>query len=436
MAKQKDPKDVMRTSYCHSRPAEKNRKKLPVNPTIHISWKEKADDPEPPPEPVPDEEPDPPAHPITPAAAIPRPPFRPRKPVKMIGPYVGFLSQSSDYDRLGEELYEAGYNAASVFLTTAIGPWISPWKPMGSNFNFGVINPVWLNEYKKMSRAMAHWRITVHNKFVDQFHDFEDNPKPDPMRVGLKTGNEFDPKLLYESLDYDWDYVWISWEEEGAGKYKNYKLLTPFGHGMNLLVDTVIDVNKEMKDEFPDFFASWAWANECLAEYDPNTGKAKNIRGDRDEIHQWIDQKWKAAGFEVAKKYRSYFDYFMRTKGAPRTPHYPSMAEEQMWIYRRYYAFIEIHGIMGLEDVAKYDAAKFTDKHGTVYDFNKARTLFSTDGDLRMEADYVGLGKATNIPAVDLKLDNKRGQTPLGNDFMAYWDRYFPKYRTYVNPPA
>jgi len=346
-----------------------------------------------------------------------------------------FLSPTSDYDKLGKDLYEAGYNAVSVFLSTIWNHGLVPWKksPTGK-FNFGQIDPAYADNYRRMLKAMAFWRITVHNKFVDQFHDIKDFPGDDPMRQGL--GKLYSDVVLYESLDKsdndNWKNVWIGWKEIGAGKYEDYKMLSDFGRGMELFIDFIIGVNKEIYAEFPDYQGSWAWANECLGEYDPATGTQKNIRGDRDEIHQWIFKKWQASGIP-SSKIRNYFDYFVRIKGEPRTPHYPAFVEEQMWIQQRYGALIEIHGILTNADIAKFKNATWTDKHGVKHKFIINRALFSTDGDMRMVADYEHLGedsKGKTVCHVDRKLDYAPNDLPTAGEkvnFMKFWERYFVK---------
>ena len=162
------------------------------------------------------------------------------------------------------------------------------------------------------------------------------------------------------------------------------------------------------------------------------------MKGDRDEIQQWIFAKWKANGWVIGGKFNYYFDYFCRDKGgAPRDPYYPAMVEEQYYIGRKYRAQIEIHGVLGNDDINRY-ASSSAIIRGKKISFNRKRALYSTDGDLRMTADYDHIGEDSEGNAVDhtdRKLDTVAGKPFFPDNYQMFWDTYFPKYKGYVKPP-
>lgn len=370
----------------------------------------------------------------------PRPGRNLKAPVKMLGSYVGLGVDRHhvDLEKIGGELYDAGYNAISLFLTTCFHntkPTTYPWPLVGAKYDFSKINPDWRNWLYKVIETLAYYRIRPHIAFVDQFHEAGDNPLPDPFRQGLFGNREFDADPLYSSVTFaPTKFWWLKWQDAAGNKYVNYQTLGEFGKGMELYINEVIAICKEVKELkndagallYSDFAISWKWANETMAEYNPATKHVDNKRGDRDEIIYWIWNKFKAAGFTTGPRYRPYFDYFCRDKGGkPRDPYYPAMAEQQYWIWRKYQAHLEIHGVLTTSDIEKYKQARFR-----TYTLQGSKALFSTDGDLRMQGEYKELGASQEN--VDLKLDTTAGKPLFTDNYQQFWDAYFPKYKTYI----
>jgi len=364
-----------------------------------------------------------------------RPPFRPRNPIKCIGPYTGAaVDERVDWDEIGKDCYDHGYNQISVFLTTAFHNHLGtfyPWPLVGSKYDYSRLNPIWRAHIAKMFDRLAFWRITPHICFVDQFHDYEYSKK-DPFRQGLGSGNDWDRWLenaLYNSWDGD-KYRWIKWDEPSNGNYTNFKTTSPFGAGMNRYVGAVVAEAKKVLNKkapngnplYPDFQVSWKWGNETFAyiNEDGSTDNSKG-RGDRDEIYVWIKEKFKTAGFIEGKNIFSYFDFAALIRGRWDF-HYPTMdIAFRKGIRGRHKARIEIHHMLTLDDI------KDMESKGKV-DWRYA--MHSTDGDLKMIADYSELGHSKYH--TDLKLDVKKGEPYFPLNWMQFWRTYFPRYYNYV----
>lgn len=379
------------------------------------------------------------------ARRVPRPLPNKKSPVKMLGSYVGIAVDvhNVDLEKIGQELYDAGYSAISFFLTTCFhntSPQTWPWPIESGKFNYGKINKTWRDWLRKVVETMAYYRIRCHMAFVDQFHETGDNKSADPFRQGLFGNREFDAAPLYDSVTFGpVKFWWLKWSDLPGNKYGNYQTIGEFGKGMELYINEVVAICKEVKELkndagkplYSDFSISWKWANETYTVYDPATNHVDNVRGDRDEIVYWIWNKFKAAGFATGPRYRPYFDYFCRDKGGdrPKDPYYPAMAEQQYWIWRKYQAHLEIHGILTTSDIEKYKKASFR-RGTTVYTLQGSKSLFSTDGDLGMRGEYKELGAGTD--PVDLKLDTTAGKPFFPDNYQMFWDAYFPRYKTYI----
>lgn len=348
--------------------------------------------------------------------------------IKMFGAYVGVgVDPKVDFDNLGQKLSQAGYTAISIFLTTAfnnVDLW--PWTRSGTKFDFSTINPAWKSHIQRCCDTLAKFNVNPHFCFVDQFHDSGDSPGADPFRQAL--GSAWDEEPLYSSWDGS-KYTWLAWDpnkDPKPGHIEDFKVLPGFGQGMQRYIKAVIACCKKTRTQFPTFTPTWKWGNETLARFDPVQGKTTNQRGDRDEVYIWVRCLWEQAGFVEGDSMRSYFDYLCVTAGKHKTdPDYINMPTMKSAFTKgvrgKHKANMEIHGILTLADIQKFNAA------GLDEDF----LLFSTDGDLGMKADYPGLGKSPFH--TDLKFDIKKGQTWDSQDWMKNFNKYWPgKYDRYV----
>jgi len=288
-----------------------------------------------------------------------------------------------------------------------------------------------------MFDRLGFWRITPRVCFVDQFHE-KDESDIDPFRQGLGTGNEWDKwseNALYNSWDGD-KYRWLKWDEPKPRQYTNFRATSPFGQGMNRYVGAVVAEAKKVlnkkapngKPLYPDFQVSWKWGNETMAYVnDDGTIDKSKSRGDRDEVHVWIKEKFKAAGFVNGKNVFSYVDYAALVRGL-KVFSYPVMdfafngrPNNPNDGIRGHGDRLEVHGILSLDAIRKLE---------TQANIDWKFTTFSTDGDLKMVADYPELGHSKYH--VDLKLDVKKGEPYFPLNWMQFWRTYFPRYYNYV----
>jgi len=339
----------------------------------------------------------------------------------MVGFYVGVaVDPKVDFDRLGKWTYDHGYNAVSIFLTTGFGNTLFPWKLNGGKFDYNSLNPVWKEHIYTMLERFAYYRIRTHICFVDQFHKEDDSPNPDPFRQGFKSDDE---ELWYSSLPLDLSfYSFLQWDELKPRKYTNYRTTSAVGHGLELMADYYIEAARQVKEKYSDATYSWKWGNETRAVTDADGKFIKSkSRGDRDEVFIWIQNKWTAAGFKDGKDVFSYFDYSCN-KADLRTPDYDCLDDGFNRGIRQFRnSRLEIHGILTVKQIQDYiDNAHLDPNY----------VLWSTDGDLRMQAEYKVLGHAKYN--TDLKFDIKKGEAWSSTDFMKNFERYEYRYRDYI----
>lgn len=333
-----------------------------------------------------------------------RPPFRPKTPIKCAGPYTGAGDpkvKAEQWNEIGKDLYDAGYNQFSVFLV--LGTPLKFWPiPMTKK---------WEDHIYTMMERLAFWRISPKIKFVDQYHEGEPN---DPFS-----------KLTVEQLYSSWDgqkYSWMQWDEPTPRHYTNFRATTPLGKNIMKYVQTVVKCAQRVKDLkrpngtllYPDFRLVVAWANETMALFQGNDDHPSKTRGDRDEVLGWVQGLLKDAGFVLNKNLLVEVDY-LAYRDSIRNIDYPTMASVSQYLTKKGQR-LEIHGIETIDDIKKFIQAGV----------NPKSTLFSTDGDLRMEAD--GQALFDSPYHVDLKVDCKKGQPFFPTNFMAFWRKYFPPY--------
>src|SRR6185312_6079817 len=92
---------------------------------------------------------------------------------------------------------------------------------------------------------------------------------------------------------------------------------------------------------------------ETTAYFSSKLGKVDKLRsrGDRDEIHVWIKNKWLAAGFKEGKDVLSYFDYSCNIDGK-KSLEYGCMKDAYKGIRMRG-SRLEVHGILDVPDIDK-----------------------------------------------------------------------------------
>jgi hypothetical protein len=397
--------------------------------------------PAPAPEPIPEPVPVPPP-PVPPPVPLPppdrRPPARPHTRVICLGPY-GLMNErdmgAAQWDVVLSDMYNAGYNQLSMFATMPFAEKavrIHPWPRVGNHFDFTRTNPEYRNHIAVMFDRMAYWRIIPHIKFVDQFHHDKWGANPDPF-IDLFGEND---NALYSSLDLygDGKFHWLIWDEHHPGSYYNYRAAPGRAmeyHAMKMFVDMIIDEAQKTRLKWPDFAVSWAWANETRAwvRDDGSQDKARSL-GDRDEVVLWVRDLWKAAGFVEGHNLYSYFDYTASINGQPRNWAYDYFAAMFKGIRERNMR-LEIHSIFGT-DVIKQFIAKVEEAapEANGIPLDPKYVMWSTDGDMRMIADYRGLGHSKYN--VDLKFDTISTWIP---GFMNMWKKYFQngKYKSYIN---
>lgn len=358
-----------------------------------------------------------------------RPPFRPKTPIKCVGPYVGAGDpkvKAEQWDEIGKDLYDAGYNQLSVFLTLDTPLDFYPWPKVDNVYDFGTIRPDWEEHIYTMMERLAFWRISPKVKFVDSYHG-----KNDPFDQGLKP---FDDEELYSSWAND-RYNWIMWDELVPRHYTNFRPVNAFGRGMINYIHAVVRCAKRVKDLknpagkplYPDFRIVIAWANETHAIFEGNATHPSKTLGDRDEILFWIQGLFHEAGFENNKNMLVEVDY-LAFRPNVRSVDYNIMAKVRHDLAKKGQR-LEIHGILSIADIKKYTNITLN-IGGVPVKFDPKTCLFSTDGDLGMNGKYVELGHSPHH--VDLKLDCTIGQPFFPANFMQFWRTYFPKYRTYV----
>ena len=375
--------------------------------------------------------------------------------LKSLGMYVGVaVDPNVDPVIISQQMYNnaatlsGGYTVGSIFLSTAFGNVnnaMYPWPRIGTTnkFNLNVINQQWSAHLLAIFKAFSCYHIRPHICFVDQFHKVEDNPGPDPFRQ--MWGQDWSPEPEYSSYvavgqgtQYDGKQTWLKWDEVKPGQYSNYQLVGVNGKANGMFIDEVIKNYKVVKLQDPSFTLEWKWSNEDMAYIDnsgpnPRAVNAKS-RGDRDEVISYVKKKFVDAGFIPNKDTYCFFDYSALVNGRkqflydPKThkqiggPSYPILANAfSQGIRKKHNARLELHGILTVDDIKKYIAGA---------GLNEQFVDWSTDGDIRMQAQYVLLGKSS-YKEIDLKLDAKPGQTWDTQHYMVNFYKYFPPYRDY-----
>jgi hypothetical protein len=342
---------------------------------------------------------------------------------RMLGMYVGMgVDPRTDWDSVLTRLAARGYNAISIFLTTVFANQQYPWPLTAGLFDFTVDNEDYYANLNRALVASAKTGVRLHFCFVDQFHSHHDNkgnpgdnPGPDPFRQGLDLGNEWDENLLYDSITFaPLKYYWVKWDEPRPRQYTNYRFLGAFGMGMKRFVNRIVNLTKKVSVNWPELpLPTWKWSNENLAMVD-STGHPTDKRGGRDEVHRYIDGRFNAKGMGG----RGFFDFLILDG---KTPMYQLMVDvfrKGVRLWNK--AGMEIHEIMDVADTLKFPLTLPERKE----------VIFSTDGDLKMEAEYYKLGHST-VPNVDLKFDVKKGE-PIPPDVMDFFNLYWPRYIKYV----
>lgn len=335
---------------------------------------------------------------------VKRPPFRPKIPIKCAGPYTGLGDPKvkiEQWHEIGRDLYEKGYNQISFFniLRTPMNFWPIP------------MTQAWKDHIFNAIRVLAHWRIGVKLKFNDQYHE---GVKNDPF-AHLST------EQLYSSWDGS-KYAHTAWDEPIPRHYTNFRPVNAWAKQYHLYVKTVVEAAKRVKDLkasnskpiYPDFRLIVAWANETMALFEGNDHHPIKTRGDRDEMGYWLLSLLKDAGFVLNKNLLFEVDY-LAYRDSVRTVDYDIMASVSQYLTKKGQR-LEIHGIKTIADIQKYIQAGV----------NPKSSLFSTDGDLRMEAD--GQDLFDSPYHVDLKVDCKLHEPFFPNNFMMFWRHYFPPY--------
>ena len=340
-----------------------------------------------------------------------RPPFRPKTPIKSCGPYVGAGDpkvKAEEWDEIGKDLYDAGYNQLYTFLILN-----TPLRFLPLN-DANDLKPEWVEHIDTMIDRLAFWRIQPAFKFADQYHEGENNDPFAALTVEqlyssvYKTSNPREP----------WKYAWITWDEDRPRQYTNFRPTSDLGRGIFAYVRAVVRSCKKALDTYPDFRVVVTWGNETMAVFKGNETHPDKTRGDRDEVTYWLMKEFENAGFVKNKNLLVNVDY-LAFRPDVRHVDYNIMGKVSRDLTKKG-QHLEIHGIKTLDDIKKYLNAGV----------NWKSTLFSTDGDLKMQADYRDLGHSQYH--VDLKLDTVPPNPIFPTDFMKFWRRYFPKYRTYV----
>ena len=342
-----------------------------------------------------------------------RPPLRPKTPIKCMGVYVGLAGQKAglDFEEIASDLYNHGYNQISIFLSTVFnntGLW--PWKLVGTKFDFTQDNEDYYTHYENLVDTFSFWRIVVHNKFVDQFHE---EPGKDPFKQAFGD----DVEALYSSWDGS-KYRHTKWDEPKPRVYTNFIGVNDVGRGIIRWVKRIAAINAKISKKYPDFRTSTAWANETHALFHEGESHPYKTRGDREEMTYFVRKTFEAAGFTINKKLLVYFDY-LAFRPDIHTIDKQTMAKVSKDLSKRGY-HLEIHGILTLQEISGLITAGVNGK----------ATMFSTDGDLRMEADYPGLGKSSYH--TDLKFDIKKNEPWSSTDMMVNWRKYRERYKDYV----
>lgn len=336
-----------------------------------------------------------------------RPPVRPRTPIKCAGPYVGAGDPkvtAEDWDKVGKDMYDAGYNQFSVFLALN-----TPLRFLPVNADLS-LNKKWVESNYNFQERMAFWRHNVQMKIFDQYHEGEKN---DPFA-----------SLTTEQLYSSWDgskYAHTKWDEPLPRRYTNFRPTSKIGIAIKFYVKAVVANSKKVKElklpngkpKYPDFRVVLVWANETMALFKDSNHPVKT-RGDREEMLAWVTDLYEQAGFVKGKDLFVQVDY-LAFRPDIRTIDYKIMANVSKDLTRRGMR-LEIHGIKTVADIQKYIKAGVDPKS----------TLFSTDGDLKYTAE--GQKLLDSPYHVDLKVDAKPGQPFFPTDFMQFWNHYFPPY--------
>jgi hypothetical protein len=335
--------------------------------------------------------------------------------------YVGLCCDPKvDFDKIGKDLYDAGYTQVVVFGSTGFNNnnvW--PWPFKNNRFDYTKINPVYAAQLSKLFERMAFYRIRVHFKFVDQFHGSDDVPIPDPFRQAF---DDFNDEALYSSyVAATQKKYWLDWDEVTGGHYSNYRCIAPVCGGIDRYINAVIAADKAAKLKWPDRPApSWVWANETMAYVDVQTGHVVNVRsrGDRDEVFQWVRAHFSAAGYVDGKDAFSYIDYVALLGGRKDIAYSVLHDAFTRGIRGKEKSRLEIHGMLSESQIRDVNTKAGLDPR---------YVLYSTDGDLRLTGDYAGLAKQTSFD-IDLKLDCKPGlncQFWNKTDMMYNFQRFF-----------
>lgn len=346
--------------------------------------------------------------------------------IRTLGVYVGLaVDPAVDWEKVCKDAADAGYTSISVHLTSAffnVGLW--PWVCVNGKFDFTKINPDYRIHFRRACDAAAANKIALHLCFVDQFHDKGDNPNPDPFRQGLGMGDGWDEEPLYSSITFGpTKFWWLKWDEdpkiyaETDKTIAQFKPFGAFGNGMARYIDMIINVCRNVKLANPTApEPTWKWGNETLAMKYPDHNPV-NKRGDRDEVVIWLGAKWKKAGFGN----NCYFDYICVNAGKHKTDTdyvaYDVVRDAfKKGVRGKHHAKLEVHGVLNEQQAARFD-------------LDNRFVKFSTDGDLLMTGDYVGLGKGP-LPDVDLKMDSKKVTESTA---MEFFNGLMGKYRQYVD---
>lgn len=246
------------------------------------------------------------------------------------GLYTGISVQTKfNIEDFYNRLEDSGFNAHSFHLMT---PWDNPdsffqWKRVNNVFRLGQKNELFYDHFRKMGEAAAKRNIGFHFGFFDQyhvkkwlqsrwrtcpFHPFRQNDarinwaeSEKPLYSNWNHANANDPK----------NFAWFFFKTDARDNITFWKPTNKLGEAMIQYIRDIIQICREIREDYPKFKLRYKVFNESLLMTENNKWELERGRDVDERTLRLVRMFWREAGFFPNNNFRETVDVVILEDG-------------------------------------------------------------------------------------------------------------------------